>query len=75
MNTTKRCSLYLVFAVILASFHPIFSKGRTSYRKIFSALVLCISIYLFGYLMIINDNLRNDGIDSISGLPLFQYYG
>ncbi len=54
-------SLYLVFAVILTQFFSayLFSKGRTSYRKAFSALVLCISIYLFGYLMIINsDNLQ-----------------
>ena len=55
-----RCclSLYLVFAVILSQFFVayFFSKGRTSYRKAFSALVLCISFYLFGYLMIINSN-------------------
>ena len=51
-------SLYLVLAVILAQFFAayFFSKGRTSYRKAFSALVLCISVYLFGYLMIINNN-------------------
>jgi diguanylate cyclase (GGDEF)-like protein len=51
-------SLYLVLAVILAQFFAayFFSKGRTSYRKAFSALVLCISVYLFGYLMIINTN-------------------
>jgi diguanylate cyclase (GGDEF)-like protein/PAS domain S-box-containing protein len=51
-------SLYLVLAVILAQFFAayFFSKGRTSYRKAFSALVLCISFYLFGYLMIINNN-------------------
>ena len=51
-------SLYLVFAVILSQFFAayFFSKGRTSYRKAFSALVLCISVYLFGYLMIINNN-------------------
>jgi diguanylate cyclase (GGDEF)-like protein/PAS domain S-box-containing protein len=59
MNTSKTLlSLYLVLAVILAQFFAayFFSKGRTSYRKAFSALVLCISIYLFGYLMIINSN-------------------
>ncbi|NLP08277.1 MAG: hypothetical protein GX385_08775 [Clostridiaceae bacterium] len=51
-------SLYLVFAVILAQFFAayFFSKGRSSYRKAFSAMVLCVSIYLFGYLMIINNN-------------------
>ena len=50
-------SLYLVLAVILAQFFAayFFSKGRTSYRKAFSAMVLCISVYLFGYLMIINN--------------------
>lgn len=51
-------SLYLFFAVILAQFFAAysFSKGRTSYRKAFSAVVLCVSIYLFGYIMVINSN-------------------
>lgn len=51
-------SLYLVLAVILSQYFSayFFSKGRTSYRKAFSALVFCISIYLFGYLMIINSS-------------------
>jgi len=51
-------SLYLVCAVILAQFFAayFFSKGRNSYRKAFSAVVLCVSVYLFGYLMIINSN-------------------
>ena len=52
-------SLYLVLAVILAQFFSayfFFSKGRTSYRKAFSALVLCISVYLFGFLMIVNSS-------------------
>jgi diguanylate cyclase (GGDEF)-like protein len=50
-------SLYLVLAIILAQFFAayFFSKGRNSYRKAFSAMVLCVSIYLFGYLMIINN--------------------
>ena len=59
MNTSKIVlSLYLVLAVILAQFFAayLFSKGKTSYRKAFSALVLCISLYLLGYLMIINSN-------------------
>ncbi len=59
MNISKMLlSLYLVFAVVLAQFFAayFFSKGRTSYRKAFSAMVLCISIYLFGYLMIINSS-------------------
>ncbi|NLI61222.1 MAG: diguanylate cyclase [Clostridiales bacterium] len=59
MNTPKTLlSLYLVLAVILAQFFAayFFSKGRASYRKAFSALVLCISFYLFGYLMIINNS-------------------
>jgi hypothetical protein len=51
-------SLYLGLAVILAQFFAayFFSKGRTSYRKAFAAMVLCVSVYLFGYLMIINNN-------------------
>jgi len=59
MNAIKTfLSLYLVLAVILAQFFAayFYSKGRASYRRAFSALVLCISIYLFGYLMIINSN-------------------
>ncbi|NLZ73571.1 MAG: diguanylate cyclase, partial [Bacteroidales bacterium] len=59
MNTSKMLlSLYLVLSVILTQFFAayLFSKSRTSYRKAFSALVLCISVYLFGYLMIINNN-------------------
>ena len=59
MNTSKTLlSLYLVFAVILAQYFAayFFSKGRTSYRKAFSVMVLCVSVYLFGYLMIINNN-------------------
>jgi len=51
-------SLYLFFGVILAqSFAAFFfSKGRTSYRRAFSAMVLCVSIYLFGYIMVINSS-------------------
>ncbi|HQA47280.1 MAG TPA: diguanylate cyclase [Bacillota bacterium] len=66
-------SLYLVFAVILAQFFAayFFSKGRTSYRKAFSAMVLCISIYLFGYLMIINNN----NLQEMIFWNQFQYLG
>jgi len=51
-------SLYLLFAVILSQYFAayFFSKGRTSYRRAFSAMVFCISIYLFGFLMIINSS-------------------
>jgi diguanylate cyclase (GGDEF)-like protein len=59
MTTIKTLlSLYLLLAVILAQFFAayFFSKGRTSYRKAFSAMVFCISVYLFGYIMIINSN-------------------
>ena len=77
MNILKALlSLYLVFAVILSQFFAayLFSKGRTSYRKAFSALVLCISIYLLGYLMIINNNNLQEMIfesDSIFGITLY----
>ena len=66
-------SLYLVLAVILAQFFTayFFSKGRTSYRKAFSALVLCISVYLFGYLMIINSN----NLQEMVFWNLIQYLG
>lgn len=79
MNTVKTLlSLYLLLAVILAQFFSayFFSKGRASYRKAFSALVMCISVYLFGYLMIINSsNLQEmkfwNGIQYL-GLPFIS---
>jgi diguanylate cyclase (GGDEF)-like protein len=74
MNIAKTfLSLYLVLAVILAQFFTayFFSKGRTSYRKAFSALVLCISIYLFGYLMIINTS----NLQEMVFWNQFQYFG
>ena len=51
-------SLYLFVAVILTQFFAayFFSKGKNSYRKIFSAFILCVGVYLFGYLMIINSS-------------------
>ena len=50
-------SLYLVLAVILSQyFSAYFFKGQDKLSKAFSALVFCISIYLFGYLMIINSS-------------------
>jgi len=66
-------SLYLVLAVVLAQFFAayFFSKGRTSYRKAFAALVLCISIYLFGYLMIINSS----NLQEMIFWNQFQYLG
>jgi len=66
-------SLYLLVAVILAQFLAayFFSKGRTSYRKAFSALVLCLSIYLFGYLMIINSS----NLQEKMFWNQFQYFG
>lgn len=74
MNTSKMLlSLYLVFAVILSQFFAayFFSKGRTSYRKVFSALVFCISVYLFGYLMIISSN----NLQEMVFWNLIQYLG
>ncbi|MGI6485441.1 MAG: diguanylate cyclase [Tepidanaerobacteraceae bacterium] len=66
-------SLYLAIAVMLAQFFAayFFSKGRTSYRKVFSAMVLCISVYLFGYLMIINSN----NLKEMMFWNQFQYLG
>ncbi|NLP43205.1 MAG: diguanylate cyclase [Peptococcaceae bacterium] len=66
-------SLYLLFAVILTQFFAayFFSKGRTSYRKVFTALVLCISVYLFGYLMIINTG----NLQEMIFWNQFQYLG
>jgi diguanylate cyclase (GGDEF)-like protein len=51
-------SLYLILAISLTQFFAayFYSKGRISYRKAFSVLLLCVSVYLFGYLMIINSN-------------------
>lgn len=49
-------SIYLFVTVILTQYFSayFYSKGKNSYRKAFSAFILCVSIYLFGYLMIIN---------------------
>ncbi|HHY37309.1 MAG TPA: diguanylate cyclase [Firmicutes bacterium] len=74
MNIVKMLlSLYLVLAVILAQFFAayLYSKGRTNYRKAFSALVLCISIYLFGYLMIINSS----NLEEMIFWNQIQYFG
>lgn len=48
MNTSKTfLSLYLFFAIVLAQFFVayFYSKGKTSYRKAFSALVL-VSVFI-----------------------------
>jgi diguanylate cyclase (GGDEF)-like protein len=73
VDTKTLLSLYLIFAVILAQFFAayFFSKGRTSYRKAFSVMVFCISVYLFGYLMIIN----NSNLQEMVFWNQFQYLG
>ncbi len=49
-------SIYLFITVILTQFFSayFYSKSKNNYRKAFSAFILCVGIYLFGYLMIIN---------------------
>ncbi|NLU33013.1 MAG: diguanylate cyclase [Clostridiaceae bacterium] len=66
-------SLYLIFAVILAQFFAayFFSKGKSNYRRAFSAMVMCVSIYLFGFLMIINSN----DLQEMIFWNQFQYLG
>lgn len=66
-------SLYLFVAVILTQFFAayFFSKGRTSYRKAFSAFILCVGVYLFGYLMIIN----NSSLQELIFWNQIQYLG
>ncbi|NLT94912.1 MAG: diguanylate cyclase [Clostridia bacterium] len=66
-------SLYLILAVILTQFLAAycFSKGRNSYRRTFSALVLCISVYLIGYIMIINSS----NLQEMIFWNQFQYLG
>jgi diguanylate cyclase (GGDEF)-like protein len=51
-------SFYLFVAVVLTQFLAayFFSKGRNSYRRAFSAFILCVGVYLFGYLMVVNNN-------------------
>jgi len=54
-------SSYLFVTVLLTQFLAayFFSKGKNSYRRAFSAFILCVGFYLFGSLMIINsDNLQ-----------------
>lgn len=50
-------SLYIFFAVLMTTFFTayVLSKGRYSYLKVFSALTFCVSLYLFGYLLEINN--------------------
>lgn len=66
-------NLYLFFAIVLSQFSSayFFSKARTNYRKVFSALTLCIGIYLFGFLMIINSN----NLQEMVFWNQFQYLG
>jgi diguanylate cyclase (GGDEF)-like protein len=66
-------SLYLISAVTATQFFAayFFSKSKTNYRKVFSALVFCISIYLFGYLMIVNNN----NLQEMIFWNQFQYLG
>jgi hypothetical protein len=51
-------SIYLFIAITLTQYFAayFFSKDKNSYRKAFSAFILCVGIYLFGYVMIININ-------------------
>lgn len=66
-------NLYLFFAIVLTQFSSayFFSKARTNYRKVFSALTLCIGIYLFGFLMIINSS----NLQEMVYWNQFQYLG
>ncbi|MGI6425406.1 MAG: diguanylate cyclase [Tepidanaerobacteraceae bacterium] len=66
-------SLYLFVAVLLTQFFAayFFSKGKNSYRKVFSAFILCVGVYLFGYLMIIN----NSNLQELIFWNQIQYLG
>ena len=81
MNTSKTLlSLYLILAVILAQFlcRLFLFKGQSQLSKGILCLGLCISVYLFGYLMIINNNNLQELIFGIRfniwDYRLFQYY-
>jgi diguanylate cyclase (GGDEF)-like protein len=58
----KLLSLYLFCAVVLAHVFAAYfvSRGRSNYLKAFSGMALCVSLYLFGYLMIINSSRLED---------------
>lgn len=66
-------SLYLFVAVMLTMFFAayFFSKGKNTYLKVFSAFILCVGIYLFGYLMIIN----NGNLQELIFWNQIQYLG
>jgi len=64
---------YLFVAIILTQFFAayFYSKGRTNYRKVFSAFILCVGFYLFGYLMILN----NTNLQDLMFWNQIQYLG
>ncbi|HHT50718.1 MAG TPA: hypothetical protein GXZ78_04490, partial [Eubacteriaceae bacterium] len=57
-------SLYLFITIVAIQFFVayFYSKSRFHYRTTFLLLTICISIYLFGYLMILNNNLLEEMI-------------
>jgi len=51
-------SIYLLAAGVLTTYFAVYvhTKGKMNYMKYFSALCVCVSVYLFGYLLEINSN-------------------
>lgn len=66
-------SLYLFAATSLTQFFAayFFAKGKNSYRRAFSAFILCVGVYLFGCLMIIN----NSNLQELIFWNQIQYLG
>ncbi len=66
-------SLYLFVALGLTQLAAayFYLKGKTNYRTVFLALTLCISLYLFGYLMILNSH----DLREVMFWNQFQYVG
>ena len=68
-------SVYLLLGAALCQFSPLFlCKGQNQLPQGLFFLLLCLSVYLFGSLMIINsDNLQEMILEpnSISGIALY----
>lgn len=66
-------NLYLFIAILCTSFFTTYmlSKGRTAYMKVFALLSLCLSIYLLGYMV----ELNNPGLERMLFWNQMQYIG
>ncbi|MBS4022229.1 MAG: diguanylate cyclase [Dethiobacter sp.] len=66
-------SLYLFLAVLLTSYLAtyVLSKGKSYYIKVFSVFSICVSLYLFGYVL----ELNSTTFEQMVFWNLVQYFG